>query len=119
MTPEDMQRLLHVVQMIDWFVTVPAEVIWIVMSVKQGRRLLDTFPIGPIAVVPSTFIQAALKVALGLPAWSLVLLLALNAYIIYRYIKNNKNDRWKRFKKRVGERIKAMNGRLIVVPVRS
>ena len=119
MTPMEAARLEDVIGWIGVVLQTPAMVIWVAHVMRSGGSSTKVFPLPFIIAIPFCFMNGVLDMIQGKSAVMSVIWLGLNSYVVYRYFKDNGDDRWKRFKKRVGERIKAMNGRLVVVPVRS
>jgi hypothetical protein len=119
MTPMEAGRLEDVIGWIGVALQMPAMTVWVVHVIRSGGSSKNVFPLPFIIAIPFCFMNGVLDMIQGKSAVMPVIWLGMNAYIVYRYFSDNDNDRWKRLKKRVGERIQAMNGRLVVVPVRS
>lgn len=119
MTPEEAGRLLDVIGNIGLVIQIPAMVVWVVHVILAGGSTRHVFPLPFIIGIPIAFMNAVLNVIQGKSATFAILMLGLNAYIVYRWWKDNGDDRWKKLKARLASRVKAMNGRLVVVPVRS
>lgn len=119
MTPGEAARLEDVIGWIGVAINTPAMVVWVVMVIRARGQSRYVFPLPFIVSIPISFMHAVLSIIQGKGAMWPTLMLGVNAYIVYRWWKDGGNDRWKKLKAKLASRVQAMNGRLVVVPVRS